>query len=308
MRFGLLFILFLAFVTTVYAPDSRTPGSLGKGVILLPNGWKIQPAGKHIPLDDLPLEMLESPDGRYAIVTNNGWSPPIVSVIDLQQFYVKDRVKVKNAWLGLAMSSDGSTVYSSTGGDTEIQTFDFKNGKLKEKSFIKLEKPNPKSFVGGITLSPDGKRLYAVQILGNTLHEIDPVSGSLLRTITFDAEPYTIITTSDSKKIFVSLWGGAKVLEIDSENFKIARTIEVGEHPNAMQFSKDGNRLFVACGNTNSVWALNLTNGTAQEQISVALYPHPPEGATPRAVPRVRLDLRKIFCQRCNVDSGTNLL
>ncbi|MCI0618154.1 YncE family protein, partial [bacterium] len=279
MRILLTLILFLTLLTSAWAPES--PGSLGKGVILLPNGWKIQPAGKHIPLDDLPLEMIESPDGRFLIVTNSGYSPPILSVIELAEFRVKDRVKVKNAWLGLAMSADGSTIYSSTGGNAEIQTFDFKNGKLTEKSLIKLDKPNAKSFVGGITLSPDGKRLYAVQILGNTLHEIDTASGSILRTLTLDAEPYTIITTSDGKKIFVSLWGGAKVLEIDSESYKITRTLNVGEHPNAMQFSKDGNRLFVACGNTNSVWALDLTSGTAQEQISVALYPHAPEGATP---------------------------
>ena len=281
MRNLFLLIFYLAFVTSAWAPESNLPGSLGKGVILLPNGWKIQPAGKHIPLDDLPLEMIESPDGRFLIVTNNGYSPPILSVIDLKNLAVIDRVKVKNAWLGLAMSADGSTAYSSTGGNAEIQTFDFKNGKLTEKSLIKLTKPRPTSFVGGIALNPDGKRLYAVQILGNTLHEIDTASGSILRTITFDSEPYTIITTSDGKKIFVSLWGGAKVLEIDSESLKITRTLNVGEHPNAMQFSKDGKRLFVACGNTNSVWALDLTNGTAQEQISVALYPHAPAGATP---------------------------
>ena len=169
MRILVTFILFLTLVTSAWAPESQLPGSLGKGVILLPNGWKIQPAGKHIPLDDLPLEMIESPDGRFLIVTNSGYSPPILSVIDLAGFRVKDRVKVKNAWLGLAMSTDGSTVYSSTGGNAEIQTFDFKNGKLTEKSLIKLISPTPKSFVGGITLSPDGKRLYAVQILGNTL-------------------------------------------------------------------------------------------------------------------------------------------
>lgn len=281
MRCVFVLILFLTLVTSAWAPESQLPGSLGKGVILLPNGWKIQPAGKHIPLDDLPLEMLESPDGQFLIVTNNGYSPPILSVIDLQQFRVKDRVKVKNAWLGLAMSSDGSTVYSSTGGNAEIQTFDFKNGNLTAKHLIKLKKPSPQSFVGGISLSPDSKRLYALQILGNTLTEIDSTSGSILRTITLDAEPYTIITASDGKKIFVSLWGGAKVLEINSESFKITRAIEVGEHPNAMQFSKDGNRLFVACGNTNSVWVIDLQKGTAQEQISVALYPHAPAGATP---------------------------
>ena len=54
------------FLTADAAPESGTvksaqPGSQGRGVVLLPNGWKIAPAGRHIPIGDLPLAMLETP-------------------------------------------------------------------------------------------------------------------------------------------------------------------------------------------------------------------------------------------------------
>jgi len=49
-----------AFVSLWYHADA--PEHAGKGVVLLPNGWKIAPAGRRLPLDDLPLDMAESRD------------------------------------------------------------------------------------------------------------------------------------------------------------------------------------------------------------------------------------------------------
>src|SRR6266498_1992052 len=44
------------------------PGAEGGGVTLLPNGWRIAPAGRHLTVGDLPLAMLESADGRHVVV------------------------------------------------------------------------------------------------------------------------------------------------------------------------------------------------------------------------------------------------
>ena len=69
---GGLVILMLAVLAPVAqrgpAPPAW-PGALGQGVTLLPNGWKIAPAGRHLQIGDLPLAMVQSPDGRYLIVT-----------------------------------------------------------------------------------------------------------------------------------------------------------------------------------------------------------------------------------------------
>ncbi len=42
--------------------------------ILLPNGWKLSPAGHSVQLGDLPLNMQLSTSGKYLAITNNGQS------------------------------------------------------------------------------------------------------------------------------------------------------------------------------------------------------------------------------------------
>jgi YVTN family beta-propeller protein len=263
---------------------AQQPGYQGNGVVLLPNGWKIAPAGRHLPLNDLPLEMIESKDGHTLIVTNNGYSKPVLSVIDLQHLYVRDRVKVDNAWLGLAWNPDGTKLYSSAAGAGAIDVFDFEKGSLKRKSSFRLSHPDKTSFVGGISVSPDGKRLYAVQVLGNILTVLDTKKGKEVKTLPLDAEPYGTLMAAAGKTLFVSLWGGARVLEVDTKNNSIRRSIAVGEHPNSMALTPDGRRLFVACASTNSVWGIDVGKGTAVEQISVSLYPQAPVGSTPTGI------------------------
>ncbi|MBP1636224.1 MAG: hypothetical protein H6Q10_2798, partial [Acidobacteria bacterium] len=104
------------------APPAR-PGSLGAGVTLLPNGWKIAPAGEHLLIGDLPLNMVLAPDGRHLIVTNNGYAKPTLTVVDLQNRYVEARVMVDHAWLGLAWHPDGTKLYSSGAGQNTVNEF-----------------------------------------------------------------------------------------------------------------------------------------------------------------------------------------
>ncbi|MBS1606663.1 MAG: hypothetical protein JST42_28665, partial [Bacteroidetes bacterium] len=39
--------------------------------VKLPNGWSLTPAGRSLPLGDLPLNIAVSRNHRYAAVTNN---------------------------------------------------------------------------------------------------------------------------------------------------------------------------------------------------------------------------------------------
>jgi DNA-binding beta-propeller fold protein YncE len=278
-------------------PPAALPGSLGAGVTLLPNGWKIKPAGRHMQVGDLPLAMAESPDGRYLVVTNNGYQKPTLTIVDLEHGYVASKTHVDHAWLGLVWHPDKRRVFSSGAGQTTVNEFYWTPGKLtagavyalgrdtqKPMTGISDPEPTEQSFVGGIAVSPDGRRLYAVHVLGEALTMLDLKSGLVLKTVDVGAEPYTCLVSPDGKTVFVSVWGGAKVLVFDAATLDRRGEVTVGEHPNAMVLSKDAARLFVGCANTNSVFVVDVASKTAKEQVSVALFPNAPPGATPNGL------------------------
>jgi sugar lactone lactonase YvrE len=290
-------LLFLGLARISPAQQPAWPGSLGHGVTRLPNGWRIQPAGRHMPIGDLPLAMAESPDGNFLVVTNNGFAKPTLSIVDLRRGYVASKVAMEHAWLGLAWHPDGRRLFSSGAGLTTINEYRWDAGQLRPGAVFALgrdtQRPQPglnrpepveQTFVGGIALSPDGRSAYATHVLGEALTRVDLQSGLVKATVDVGAEPYTCLVSPDGGTVYVSVWGGARVLALDAATLERRWELPVGEHPNAMLLSKDAKRLFVACANTNSVWVLDLASRRAIEQVSVALYPNLPPGATPNGL------------------------
>jgi len=298
-RFAIAAAAALALAAAGPAPQTATPGT-DHGVTLLPNGWKISPAGRHLSVGDLPLAMAESRDGRYLVVTNNGYAKPTLTLVDLRAFTVKERLSVEDAWLGLEWNAAGDRLYSSGGNGNSVLEVEFQRVKLslaRQFSLPGLSEAPKRSymrgapgtgetaaFVGGLSLSPDGARLYAVNVLGQSVSAVDLASGKVLKTAKVEAEPYTCLVSPDGRAIYVSLWGGARVLVYDAATLTRKGEIPVGEHPNAMVANSDGARLFVACANTNAVWAIDLGALRAVEQISTALFPDSPPGSTPDAL------------------------
>jgi sugar lactone lactonase YvrE len=273
--------------------DSR-PGPVERGAAtLLPNGWKIAPAGRHLGVGDFPMAMVLSPDKAFAIVTNNGWAKPTLTVVDLSRLQVRSRTVLEHAWLGLAWHPDGVRLYSAGAASNTITELRWASGLLGPSRTIVLGPPQRTrepdrfvnaGFVGGLTVHPDGKTLFAVQVFGQRVVAVDLESGAVRHQAELPAEPYSCSLSPDGSRLFVSLWGGAKVLLFDPATLALKGEVSVGEHPNAMALSPDGRRLFVACANTNAVWAVDLERMAVQEQISVALYPKAPPGSTPNAL------------------------
>ena len=266
------------------APAAAKAVARAPKVTLLPNGWRISPVGMHFTVGDLPMNMVISPDGDHVIVTNNGYSQPNLVIYDHTKQITRDRIALESAWLGLAFHPDGKRLFSSGSAKNRVDEFAWDKATLKKTGEFALPKPANDSFVGGLAVSPDGQRLYAVHVLGEKLHAIDLATRAVVKSIDLPAEPYTVLVSQDSKTVYVSLWGGARVLVFNAEDLALKHEIEVGEHPNALAFSKDGRRLFVACASTNAVWNVDLEKGYATEQIGIAPFPNMPPGASPNAL------------------------
>ena len=266
------------------APPAALPGAMADGTTMLPNGWRIQPAGKHLKVGDMPLNLTQTPDAKYLVVTSNGLAKPALHVIDLATWKVASTVPLDGAWHGLAWHPDGTRLYSAGAGLNNVQEFSYADGVITRARTFQLPAVASQSFAGGVAVAPDGRTLYVTRVFAQTVSAIDLPSGAATQTLALPAEPYSNIVSADGKRLFVSLWGGARVQVFLLPSMTLVDEYKTGEHPNALLLSRDGKRLFVACGNSASVWVFDTFSGAAIEQVSMSLTPNAPNTATPNSL------------------------
>jgi len=274
----------LLLATTLQISFAQIPGKIaGTDQVLLPNGWKLSPAGhKSLQLGDLPLNIQISSSGKLMAVTNNGQSTQSVQLIDARNQTLLDTRVIDKSWYGLAFSNDEKKLYASGGNNNCIVVYPIADGKFGKADTIRLGDVWPKGKIcaTGITLKKDNSLLYTVTKEDNTLYIIDPGTKKILSKTKLDAEAYSCILSPDEKKLYISLWGGEAVAVYNTESKKIENSIKTGNHPNELLLNKKGTLLFVANANDNSVSIINTQTGKAIETVSTALYPTKLTGST----------------------------
>jgi YVTN family beta-propeller protein len=277
-----LIILSAAILITAFQLKAQTPGKLPQtGQVLLPNGWKLSPAGTYLQLGDLPLNIQLSSSGKLLAVTNNGESTQSVQLIDPVNDKLLDEKIVGKSWYGLAFSHDEKKLYASGGNDNWIMAFSIENNKIGKADTIKLGLPWPKGKIcaTGIAVNKSNTTLYTVTKEDSTLYIIDPNSRKITRRIKLAAEAYSCILSPDEQTLYISIWGGEQVTCYNTITGTIS-SIKAGSHPNELLLNKKGTYLFVANANDNSVSVINTATHTTVETISATLYPTKLTGST----------------------------
>src|SRR6202000_2050520 len=142
MKLKLLIGAFLVLVTI--NTFAQIPGKMAQtGQVLLPNGWKLSPAGRALPLGDLPLNLQLSHSGKLLAVTNNGQSTQSIQLIDPVSEKLLDEKIIGKSWYGLAFSRDEKTLYAAGGNDNIILCYAINNNKIGKADTIVLGKPWP---------------------------------------------------------------------------------------------------------------------------------------------------------------------
>lgn len=250
--------------------------------ILLPNGWKISPAGHSLDLGDLPLNIQLSPSGKFLAVTNNGQSTQSLQLIDPKTEKIIDEKVLTKAWYGLAFSKNEQHLYVSGGNDNWILDFNIVNNKLAKSDTIKLGPIWPKGKISpaGIVVNKANDQLYTVTKEDSCLYVINPSEKKILKKIQLPAIAYSCALASDESKLYVSLWGGRAVAVVDLATESIAQLIKVGDHPNELLLNKKGTFLFVANANDNTVSVINTATHKVVETIATTLYATQLTGST----------------------------
>jgi len=274
-------LLIIALLISGLAVFSQTQAELDAKRIKLPSGWALSPVGSSLQLDDLPLNLMISPNGKLAAVSNCGQSVQSIQLIDVDNYIELDRKKAKVVWYGLAFSSDSKTLYASGGNGNYILQFDVSKNKLQPLDTIKIDKPWPVEVsVAGIAVDDKRKLLFAVTKENNSLYIIDLATKKITNKLSLPGEAYACILSPDKKILYISCWGCDKIVLFDTNTQTIKGNILVGDNPNEIILNKKGNLLFVANSNDNSVSIIDIAKLKVIETLNCALYPNAPSGST----------------------------
>jgi len=280
------------------------PTQDGKGA-LLPNGWKITPAGQQVQLPgDMVMKIIVSPDGKTVFANTAGWHDHSVNVVDSQTGKVEESVNVGKVWTGMAMNPATGAIFVS-GGGTPTQQFlaaaktrgltqemiealrlpvlrlQRDNGKLALRPSLAINGLEEKDrFVAGVTYAADGS-LYVVNTQNDTVYGLSGADFKTQVAAKVGYRPYAAALAPNGKQLAVSNWGDESVSLLDAKTLKETARVKVGSHPNDLAFAKDG-RLFVANAGSNSVSVIR--GGRLVETIKTSFDPKALVGSTPAAL------------------------
>ena len=299
----LLFVLALAVLSSSQQVPREQVGVLPDGGFLLNSGWRVKPAGTQIPLDTLPMSSALSPDGRFLVVLNGGYRPPSLSVLDTKDGHEIGRMQVADAWLGLAFSANGRTLWVGGGSQASIFEFTFdENGKLQPSRTFEIVKASDRTshdFTGDVAISPDGHLLYACDLYHDSIVVVNTQSGVVIDRFKTGRRPYRILFHPDGKTFYVTSWADGTMYRHQTSNGAQLQLVRLGAHPTDMVWrdrataSEEGEntgwkaRIFVSAANTNSVYAVAVADSgdlRTVETINVGATPSHPLGMTPSAL------------------------
>lgn len=262
---------------------AQTPGKIeNTKQVLLPNGWKLSPAGRSLHLGDLPLNIKLSSSSSMLAVTNNGQSTQSIQLIDPVHETILDEKVIGKSWYGLSFSRDEKMLYASGGNDNWILAYHIENKKIGHADTIKLApKAWPKNKVcpTGIDVNRANTLLYAVTKEDSALYIADPAKLAVIKRIKLPAEAYSCMLSPDEKLLYISIWGGEEVAVYHTETGELSH-IKVGSHPNELLLNKRGTYLYVANANDNSVSVISTATDKVVETLSASLYPTTLTGST----------------------------
>ncbi len=255
--------------------------SFAQQTITLPNGWSLSPAGRSLPLGDLPLNMAISKSKKIMAVTNNGQSKQTLQLIDIKTEKFLDNIEIKKSWLGLKFSSDEKYLFASGGNDNWILKYSTAGNKLKLIDSIKLGTKWPnKISPAGIEIDDAKHLLYVVTKDNNSLYIINLIDKTIVKQVQLDAEAYTCLLSPDKTQLYISLWGSKKIAIYSTLEGAVLNTVDVGDHPNELCLTKNGKYLFVANALDNSVSVIDINTTAVIETLTSSLYPNAPQGST----------------------------
>ena len=271
----------------------------------LPTGVRLDPLGRTSTLGSMPLAIAVTADGLHAAVLLSGWREQGVQIIETATGRVTQTLLQHAAFLGLAFSADGRSLFASGGAGDVVYRYSWNGSAASLADSLPLsgeraaggDTVTPPAqglprvgdrYAAGLALSPDNRTLYVAENLDDSLAVIDLASRRVIQRLPTGRYPYGVVAAANGT-VYVSAWGAHVVSAFvpvsggsgrlgEEARFPIAR------HPSAMLLNRSGSRLFVASGSTDRVVVFNTESRAVVRELIDTPPDGPGEGSTPNAL------------------------
>src|SRR5690349_11130359 len=256
----------------------------------LPTGVCLDPAGRSFDVGNMPLAMIVSPEGDRIVLSLNGWREQGIQVIDPQSGSVVQTITQPSAFLGLAFSPDGQTLYASGGNEDVVYRYAWRDKRATLIDHIELAHKEPKKdgtrFPAGIAVSRDGKYLFVAENIGDALAVVDVARKRVVQRVNAVRYPYAVVL-SPAGGVCVSAWGGMTVSVFSAAANGMLRErgrIQAGRHPSALLLNRDASRLFVTSASTNTIAVVDTKTLRVVATLQDPAPGGPNEGSSPNGL------------------------
>jgi YVTN family beta-propeller protein len=196
-----------------------------------------------------PHTLKLGPDGFVYITCENS---AVVAVIDRSTNTVVDAIDSGSTnGHRLIIAPDGQRLYTENEEDSTVSVIDLP----KRKLLGKIATPRA---LAGITISPDGRTVIAVDDIEPTLFLIDTVAGKVEATVRLEGVPEAaqIARYSPDNKVLAVTSLRSNTVSLIDPSFRRQAAVKVGDQPMDMAFR--GDELFVACQGDGSVHVVDI--------------------------------------------------
>ncbi|HYV72389.1 MAG TPA: hypothetical protein VE970_20090 [Pseudolabrys sp.] len=196
-----------------------------------------------------PHTLKLGPDGLIYITCENS---AVVAVIDRLTNTVVDAIDSGSTnGHRLIIASDGQRLYTENEEDSTVSVIDL----AKRKLLGKISTPRA---LAGITISPDGRTVIAVDDIEPTLFLIDTAAGKVDATMRLEGVPEAaqIARYSPDNKMLAVTSLKSNMVSLIDPSFRQHAAVKVGDQPMDMAFR--GDELFVACQGDGSVHVVDI--------------------------------------------------
>jgi YVTN family beta-propeller protein len=173
---------------------------------------------------------------------------------------------------GLRFLPDGKHLVISYIGDKVTEAgmlgiMDLETGKLVKKIPVEAQSER-------FDITPDGKRAYVANLIGQTVSVVDLEKGSVIATIPSPEKyPFNVLVSPKGLRAFVATVMGNTIMEIDTTTNTVISTIKTAAGPNGMTFTPDGDNILITDVYAGRMQSYNLSAKVVSDGSFVGLLP-----------------------------------